>query len=127
MPGFRIENLDKQGHVRRGRSVSVNDSVSSSSRKRGSSAAAAARRGEYEMLMVGSRPGDRASRNGYLMVPRQRDYDDEPEQGDESQKHTGARVVTRERSASAAAGTSSSRPKEFAEGLKRRIGSLRRR
>lgn len=135
MPGFLIENLDKERQrARRARSASVNDSPDPSRRRRRASSAAA-QRGEYEMLMVSPRPGDRASKSGYLMVPQWRGHDDDGDEPEDAemehyrQKIGGeATITTRQRSSSAAAGTSASgsRPKEFAEGLKRRFGSLRR-
>lgn len=60
------------------------------------------RRGEYEMVPQGRRRGDSDGRKRASSPP----------------------VSTRFRSNSAAVSTS--RPKEFAEGLKKRIGSLRR-
>lgn len=114
MPGYII---DKERKAARARSASVNDSSSSRNR--------ASKKGEYEMLMVGRDRGSKSS--AYLMVPQWRGHaDDEPEYENEKDAKNVASITTRQRSASAAVGTSSSKPKEFAEGLKRRIGSLRR-
>lgn len=73
-----------------------------------------------EAAGMGRSQSVRERRGEYELLPRRRRGDSDGRKRDSSPP-----VVPRGRATSAAATTS--RPKEFAEGLKRRIGSLRRR